>query len=526
MPFKILKKQNLPYKLFFIFYILIAAILVTTAVLMTALTGDLASAAENMNIEAIIHFISFLAIIMLARTAAFSFEAYILRKRYANISYKVRENFIKSLSLKPFRKIENESAGEALSIFSNDLPQSNLLISYSIFRIVLEVLSVLTIFIYMLSINIFMTFIFFATFPILSAVQVMASLPIQKKAKVMSEKTAAFNEIVVDSLQNTTIITSFGLEEKLEERYLKSYDEFINSLKSYIKTFAWLVIGGIMFSLIPQIAIILWAALNVINGYMYLGQFVAFTSFVFIAGSFIMMLTQMLSVIQSQTASAKRLDEHILNNKQDLPNIKKFNTEDDIAIKVTNLTFEDIIKNNDDKGLSFEIKKGSKTAIVGVSGSGKSTLLKLLLGLYVGKGDIEINGEVAYVPQNSFLFPESIAKNIAGENIDREKLELASKEAGILDFINSLEKGFETVLTERAENISGGQKQRIALARAFYTEAPIILFDEATSALDEVTEASILEDLSKTNKTIVIVAHRESVILFCDNIIKLKKGDM
>jgi ABC-type multidrug transport system fused ATPase/permease subunit len=192
--------------------------------------------------------------------------------------------------------------------------------------------------------------------------------------------------------------------------------------------------------------------------------------------------------------------------------------------------------------VNLSIKAGSKMAIVGGSGSGKSTMLKLLLGLYEPtKGEIAINNKAtttytkadlrnifAYVPQDSFLFPESIGKNITLENeiADMARLEKACAEAGILDFINSLPDGLNSILTEGADNISGGQRQRIAMARAFYKNAPVILFDEATSSLDPATEAAILSSFANVaaGKTVIMVAHRPMAIAACDVIIVMENG--
>jgi ATP-binding cassette subfamily B protein len=169
-------------------------------------------------------------------------------------------------------------------------------------------------------------------------------------------------------------------------------------------------------------------------------------------------------------------------------------------------------------------------------------VLKLLLGLYAPQeGRISVMGadstEVslhslrdtfAYVPQDSFLFPESISENITGESeiSDRSRLEKACHDAGILEFIESLSDGFDAILGESAENISGGQKQRIALARAFYRDAPIILFDEATSALDPTTEAAVLQSFNaiSKDKTVLMVAHRFSAIDFCDYVVVMESG--
>jgi len=166
-----------------------------------------------------------------------------------------------------------------------------------------------------------------------------------------------------------------------------------------------------------------------------------------------------------------------------------------------------------------------------------------MLGLYAPTaGEVEIFGRehqhgagtlaaaFAYVPQDSFLFPESIADNITGTPApDPARLEAACRDAGIWEFINSLPDKFDGILAESAENVSGGQKQRLALARAFYQDAPIILFDEATSALDPTTEAEVLasfESMISHNpgKTLIMVAHRPKAIAFCDTIVMMENG--
>jgi len=215
----------------------------------------------------------------------------------------------------------------------------------------------------------------------------------------------------------------------------------------------------------------------------------------------------------------------------------------DTTISFTNVSFS----YNEDSPLaldnvSFRVSPGSRVAFTGGSGSGKSTILKLLLGLYeqaegqitIGDKDISmlsresLRNAIAYVPQDSFLLPGTIGENITLENTisDPARLKKACMEAGILDFINSLPNKWDSVLTESSENISGGQRQRIAMARAFYKDAPIILFDEATSALDPTTEAAILRSLSEAakDKTVIMVAHREASITACDAKIHMEGG--
>jgi len=192
--------------------------------------------------------------------------------------------------------------------------------------------------------------------------------------------------------------------------------------------------------------------------------------------------------------------------------------------------------------INLNIPRGKTTAIVGVSGSGKTTLLKLLLKFYEPqKGEIKLGptslGNISHrswrshcgvVMQESFIFSDSIAKNIAvgQEKIDMEKLQHAVTVANIKDFIDSLPLGFNTKIGAEGNGISMGQKQRILIARAVYRDPEFIFFDEATNSLDANNEIVILENLQQffKSRTVVIVAHRLSTVKNADQIVVLNKG--
>lgn len=192
--------------------------------------------------------------------------------------------------------------------------------------------------------------------------------------------------------------------------------------------------------------------------------------------------------------------------------------------------------------LSLDIHKGETVGIRGVSGGGKTTLFNILLGFYpLVSGEILVDshpldkiglrswhGIIGYVPQNVFIMDSTIADNISmGEaSPDRERILDVIRQARLSDFVDSLPDGLDTVIGESGSRVSGGQKQRIGIARALYKRAEILLFDEATSSLDSVTENEItasIEELSSTDKelTILIIAHRESSLAFCNRIIDL-----
>ena len=192
---------------------------------------------------------------------------------------------------------------------------------------------------------------------------------------------------------------------------------------------------------------------------------------------------------------------------------------------------------------SFAMARGSRLALVGKTGSGKSTLADLLMGLLdPDEGRITVDGvaltaanrrawqaNIAHVPQAIFLADASIARNIAfsvhEDAIDLERVRHAVEVADLSEFIASLPGGLETMVGERGVRLSGGQRQRLGIARAIYKRAPLLVLDEATNALDGDNEARILRNLmSERDRTVLIIAHRQSTVAGCDQILRLDKG--
>ncbi|PHN08615.1 ABC transporter ATP-binding protein [Flavilitoribacter nigricans] len=215
-----------------------------------------------------------------------------------------------------------------------------------------------------------------------------------------------------------------------------------------------------------------------------------------------------------------------------------------IRLKNVSYTYE----NNDHpviKDLNLEIQKGQTVAFVGSTGSGKSTLIDMIAGLLVpGKGRIMIDHQllqsgsirawqdlIAYVPQDVFLFDDTIARNIAigreDEEIDFDRLEDVTRIADIYDFIVQEQKqGFHTEIGEKGVRLSGGQRQRLGLARALYRQPEVLILDEATSALDSITERGIIDALIAfpADITTIIIAHRLSSVRHADCIYVLEEG--
>ena len=221
---------------------------------------------------------------------------------------------------------------------------------------------------------------------------------------------------------------------------------------------------------------------------------------------------------------------------------KEVSFNESIQIKDLSFQFPDsdaLILNK----INIDIKKGETVGIVGPSGSGKTTLLNLILRFYeptqgqllsdgvplTDENVVSWRSKLGYVKQDIFLLDGSIAENISlGETaFDKGRMEAAIKQASLSDFVNEQANGWNTKIGEKGSNLSGGQRQRIGIARALYREAEILVFDEATSALDTKTEQEVSESitqLSKTKKTIFIVAHRITTFKNCNRIYEIKDG--
>ena len=572
------RKANIKYSHFIFFYLLATIATAIGAVVMNRLSGEMNTAALEGDTSALFHFFLLMTGLLVVRTAAATITTLITAKATANTGYKLREVFIRHFLQTPFSTIEKKSSGEHLSVYSNDIPQTEGLMATNLLDMIASVISFMSAIVFLLIISPQLTGIVFLAAIGMFGIIALLNLPLSKGQARMSKEQAKFNAVVNDSLQNLSVVAAYSLEDVVEKRYQKAYEVYFRELKRFAK-FLSVSIGG-MFSVMfgPLIVMIVFLAMRTLDNYMDLSDFIAFALTVVMVAGGAMGLGQSIGGFISATGRGKRLIEETADPHEKL-------TEGHIpqrtpsAISFKNVAFtyeatgeeaaeappkkkggvkisfgpskpepEPVEKKEPTPpvmaldGTTFDIAPGSKVAIVGGSGSGKSTVLKLLLGLYEPQsGDITIGGQntntfaknglrdmFGYVPQDSFLFPESIGKNItlSDEITDMPRLEKACADAGILDFINTLPDRFQSVLTEAADNVSGGQRQRIAMARAFYKNAPIILFDEATSSLDPITEAAVLDSFTcaTSDKTVIVVAHRASAIASCDTIIFMDAG--
>jgi len=480
---------------------------------------------------------------IIAIRAVFSALSTLLLARFsANSEYNLRRHFINHFLGAPFAKVEEAGSGESLSIFSNDVPSAAHLVSTGIMELVSDFIAFVASLAFLLMISPLYTGALVIAFIIMMTIVMLLSMPMRKHSEEQSKETANFNAIVNDSLQNLSVVVSYDLDDVMEKRYMEVYDRYMVASKSIAKASIPLV-SSAMFALFGPIAVInVVLAFGAINGNITVAEFIAYLATIMMVIGGISGVANGIGNLAPDVARAKRMNDNTSHEHEERAEGEALSLTD-ATISFTDVSFsysEDLAPALDN--VSFDISSGSRVAFAGGSGSGKSTILKLMMGLYEqAEGQITIGGKditrlsreslrnaIAYVPQDSFLLPGTIGENITLESTisDPARLEKACMEAGILDFINSLPDRWDSVLTESSENISGGQRQRIAMARAFYKDAPIILFDEATSALDPTTEAAILQSLGEAakDKTVIMVAHREIAVAACDCVIRMEGG--
>jgi len=247
--------------------------------------------------------------------------------------------------------------------------------------------------------------------------------------------------------------------------------------------------------------------------------------------------------------SVSRLCDDLKNIKQLVAMHLNSNNSVEIYEKFQTLTLNQVSFNYPESkyraldDISLQIQAGESIGFMGPSGSGKTTLLDTLLGLFTPhEGSIEYNerninkdlrewqSQVAYIPQEVFLIDDTLRNNVAlgvnSSDIDDNKLHESLRQARLIDLVDKLPQGVNTILGERGIRFSGGQRQRVALARAFYHGRSVLIMDEATSALDNETEREIVAEIErlKGTKTIILIAHRLSTLKHCDRIYKLQDG--
>ena len=359
----------------------------------------------------------------------------------------------------------------------------------------------------------------------------------------VKEAEANMTTEVEEQLGGIRVVKAFGNEERASNRVENAVQEIYDTSLGYLKLRTRFVP---LFELIPMgitLAVLLLGGYLTINENLSLGEFIAFTQYVFLLIWPLRITAWFLSVIPSSVAAGNRILE-LLNETPkiiDEESLNELPTNGDGSLKFSNVNF----KYGNEKifdDLTFEIEGKKTVAIVGSTGSGKSTLAYLLPRLYeLESGSIEIDGvniknlslselrsNVSLAFEESFLFSNTARENISLglDDASQEEIEDAALIARAHDFISQLPEAYETKVGERGYGLSGGQRQRIALARAILRKPRVLVLDDALSAVDASTEEEIRNELNQvmSDMTTLIITNRVPTIELCDEVVFIENG--
>ncbi|EDB2812303.1 ABC-type lipopolysaccharide transporter PglK [Campylobacter jejuni] len=457
--------------------------------------------------------------------------------RYHAIAYKV---FSKFLNIN-YEKFTQKNQSEILKSITGEVYNLSTMIS-SFLLLMSEIFVVLLLYALMLLINYKIT-LFLSIFMVLNAFILVKILsPIIKKAGARREEAMKnFFEILNTNLNNFKFIKLKTKEDGVLSLFKAQSEAFskANITNESVAAVPRIYLEGIGFCVLVFIVVFLVLK----NESDISGILSTISIFVLALYRLMPSANRIITSYHDLLYYHSSLDIIYQNLRQEEENLGEEKLSFNQELKIYNLSFSYEGKKYLFKNLNLNIKKGEKIAFIGESGCGKSTLVDLIIGLLKPKeGQIlideqELNAnntknyrqKIGYIPQNIYLFNDSIAKNITfGDAVDEEKLNRVIKQANLEHFIKNLSQGVQTKVGDGGSNLSGGQKQRIAIARALYLEPEILVLDEATSALDIQSEAKIMDEIYKISKdkTMIIIAHRLSTITQCDKVYRLEHGKL
>ena len=399
--------------------------------------------------------------------------------------------------------------------------------------------------IYMINASPKLTLYTIVPLPILSVIIYKLSKEIHKRSTIVKEYLSKLSTFTQESFSGISVIKAYGIEPQTSVNFKSLAAESKEKQINLAKVQAWFFPMMILLIGTSNLLVIYFGGMQYINGEIEsIGTIAEFIIYVNMLTWPVATIGWVTSIVQQAEASQKRINE-FLKIEPEIKNNVNTHTEitGDIVFKDVTFTYDDTniqaLKN-----ISFQIKEGETLAILGKTGSGKSTILDLIGRLYdIDKGSITINNteinnlnlndlrdSIGYVPQDAFLFSDTIKTNIKFGKQDATDDDVidAAKNAQVHKNIIKFNKGYETVLGERGITLSGGQKQRVSIARAIIKSPKILLLDDCLSAVDTETEEKILKNLNKISngKTSIIVSHRVSSAKNADKIIVLDDGEI
>lgn len=448
-------------------------------------------------------------------------------------------NHYQHLSLSFYRR---NNTGDLMNRISEDVSRVRMYVGPAIMYTINTVVLFLMVITTMISINVKLTVFALLPLPLMAIVIYYVNSIIHRKSENIQEQLSALSTFTQETFSGIRVLKAYGREHRIREDFEKQSDEYKKRSMGLARVQAFFYPTVLLLAGMSVVLTVYIGGVEVKNGNITPGNIAEFIVYINQLTFPMMSLGWVTSLIQRGAASQKRINE-FMNTTPDIRSgaLKSEPIKGKIEFRNVSFTYPDTgIQAL--KDVSFVAEPGDFIAFIGRTGSGKSTIANLIARMYdVSSGEILIDDRnikeydlhhlrdaMGYVPQEVFLFSDTISNNISFglNNTDKEQVFAAAKNAAVYDNIQAFPHGFETTIGERGITLSGGQKQRVSIARAIIKEPNIMVFDDCLSAVDTKTEEEILSNLGKVmeNKTSVIISHRVSSIKNADKIFVIDNG--
>lgn len=486
-----------------------------------------------------------LLVALLTMTFRYLYRIYIIGTE-KKLEYELRKKLFDHMLTLSSKYYNTHKTGDLMAHATNDINAVRMAAGMGVLLLVDTVFLTISVIIIMLAtIDIRLTLIALSPLPLIAIFSMVFGKFIHKRFTQVQEAFSGLTERVQESLSGIRVVKAFVQERPVLEQFNAA------SQKSLEKNMRLARLWGIMFPLGQMVATLSYiiafsyGGIQVINGHISLGEFIAFNTYLGLLIWPMMSFGWIMNIVQRGSASLDRINVILTA----IPDIKD-NDPLPIGSIEGHIEFENVSFSYNKKqepvlkDININLEPGRTLAIIGETGSGKTSLVNLILRLYdISGGKLKIDGSpidriplstlrtsIGYVPQDSFLFSTSIRENIAFgvEKASIKEIEEAAKTAQIYNNIMDLPDGFDTIVGERGVTLSGGQKQRVSIARALIKNPKILILDDSLSAVDTDTEERILQGLKviMKDRTSIIIAHRISSIKHADEIIVLDNGQI
>ena len=376
-------------------------------------------------------------------------------------------------------------------------------------------------------------------FPIIIVYSLLFHNSIRERFTACDESEGVLSTIAQENLTGVRVVRAFGREEYERERFEKQNEDYTSLWVRLCRTLSDFWAVGDATACIQTMLVVVLGSLLCVRGEMTEGEFVSFAIYNTMSISPVRRLGRVISEMSKMGVSVSRISE-VLDApcEQDKPDAEPAPMDGDIVFDHVTFRYEtgpDVLSD-----VSFTIPAGTSFGVLGGTGSGKSSLILMLCRLYapsegrvtIGGQDIAdmpaawVRGHIGVVLQEPFLFSRTIEENIGICGADHETVKKAAQTACIADDIEQFADGYQTMVGERGVTLSGGQKQRVAIARMLTKKTPVIIFDDSLSAVDTQTDERIRAALDRdlTGATSIIISHRITTLMDCDNILVLEHG--